>query len=904
MTSITERLSAALGDRYRIERELGEGGMATVYLARDLKHERNVAIKVLKPELAAVLGAERFVQEIKTTAALSHPHILPLFDSGEAGGFLYYVMPYIEGETICEKLDREGQFGIEEGVRIASEVADALDYAHRHGVIHRDIKPENILLHDGRPMVMDFGIALAVSAAAGGRMTETGLSLGTPHYMSPEQATAEKQITGRSDVYSLATVLYEMLAGEPPHGGGSAQVIIMKIITERAQPVGELRRSVPPNVAAALARALEKVPADRFATAKEFASALADRSFRAEGIETATGTTHGADRRLLIGAVAVALVAVLLAIVGWMRPSRQPARPMAFEIGLPSRVANSSYLAASVAVGPHGDAIAYVDTVGGTRQLWLKERGVVEPHIIPGTVGASGPTFSPDGTQVAYLVDGRVLRLRLGGGAATAFTDSPIAGLAGTYGLPGAWLDDGSMVLTTQNQVFYVPPEGGTPQRITTMDSLGFAIHQVSAVPGKRAALLAGCRLVGCATPQVLLARFDPLSIVPLVQGAPNGWALDDGRIVYILANGTRFVAALDVDGGTVGPPTQLAGNVTMGAIGAAFVMGRDGSMLYLTGGAPPPSSSVELVRVGRDHPPVVIPGSAGLEMPNNSQIDVSPDGKSVLLSVANGGTSALAQLTGTHVVVFSLASGTSTRLTTDEATNIRANWSPDGRRVLWISNRRNGRYEAWSRAADGAGEPQLLASGPRDIYEVSLSPDGAWLIYRTDDLAAGRGDIYARRVSGDTTVVPIAVSPEEETSPDVSPNGRWIAYAEQIGERKEVVVRSFPDASQSRVQVSSGGGTEPRWSPDGRALVYRKALDHQIVFANVATGDAFRVVGESRISLDSDRYLGNDDTHQWDFMPDGKELLLARLMGDDSTRTPLRMILEEGTIPALRGAN
>ena len=199
----SSRLSTALADRYRIERELGQGGMATVYLAEDLKHDRKVALKVLKPELAAVLGAERFVVEIKTTASLQHPHILPLFDSGTADGFLYYVMPFIEGETLRDKLNRETQLGVDEAVRIAREVADALDYAHRHGVIHRDIKPENILLHDGRPMVADFGIALAVSAAAGGRMTETGLSLGTPHYMSPEQATADKEITARSDIYSL-----------------------------------------------------------------------------------------------------------------------------------------------------------------------------------------------------------------------------------------------------------------------------------------------------------------------------------------------------------------------------------------------------------------------------------------------------------------------------------------------------------------------------------------------------------------------------------------------------------------------------------------------------------------------------------------------------------------------------
>src|SRR6187551_346427 len=186
-----------------------------------------------------------------TTASLQHPHILPLFDSGTADGFLFYVMPYIQGETIREKLNRETQFGVDEAVRIAREVADALDYAHRHGVIHRDIKPENILLHDGRPMVADFGIALAVSAAAGGRMTETGLSLGTPHYMSPEQATAEKEISGRSDIYSLGSVLYEMLAGQPPHLGGSAQQIIMKIIAEPVEPVTKLRKTVPPHVATA-----------------------------------------------------------------------------------------------------------------------------------------------------------------------------------------------------------------------------------------------------------------------------------------------------------------------------------------------------------------------------------------------------------------------------------------------------------------------------------------------------------------------------------------------------------------------------------------------------------------------------------------------------------------------------
>jgi eukaryotic-like serine/threonine-protein kinase len=304
-------LTAALADRYRIERELGAGGMATVYLAHDLKHDRKVAIKVLKPELAAVLGADRFIVEIKTTAALQHPHILPLFDSGTAEGQLFYVMPYIQGETIREKLNRETQFGVDEAVRIAREIADALDYAHRHGVIHRDIKPENILLHDGRAMVMDFGIALAVSAAAGGRMTETGLSLGTPHYMSPEQATAEKEITGRSDVYSLATVLYEMLTGNPPFTGAAAQQIIMKIITESAEPVTKYRKSVPANIAAALDKALEKLPADRFENAKAFSDALATRSYSHATTAGIGATAAPASRRARL----IALAAWILAIV-------------------------------------------------------------------------------------------------------------------------------------------------------------------------------------------------------------------------------------------------------------------------------------------------------------------------------------------------------------------------------------------------------------------------------------------------------------------------------------------------------------------------------------------------------------------------------------------------------------
>ena len=237
MTDVPGRLTAALADRYQLERELGQGGMATVYLAEDLKHDRKVAVKVLRPELAAVIGADRFLSEIKTTANLQHPHILPLFDSGEADGFLFYVMPFVEGETVRDRMTREKQLPVADAVRITTEVAAALDYAHRHNVIHRDIKPENILLHDGSALVADFGIALAASKAGGSRMTETGMSLGTPHYMSPEQAMGEREITARSDVYALGCVLYEMLTGDPPFTGSTAQAIVARVVTESPRPM-------------------------------------------------------------------------------------------------------------------------------------------------------------------------------------------------------------------------------------------------------------------------------------------------------------------------------------------------------------------------------------------------------------------------------------------------------------------------------------------------------------------------------------------------------------------------------------------------------------------------------------------------------------------------------------------
>ncbi|MGH7701508.1 MAG: serine/threonine-protein kinase, partial [Gemmatimonadales bacterium] len=397
MTDALARLTAALSDRYTIEvgadgrpSLLGAGGMATVYLAQDLKHHRKVAVKVLRPELAAVIGAERFLHEITTTANLQHPHILALHDSGTVDGTVFYVMPFVEGETLRDRIAREKQLPIEEAVRITREVAGALDYAHRHGVIHRDIKSENILLHDGSALVADFGIALAATTAGGGRMTETGMSLGTPTYMSPEQAMGERALDARTDIYALGCVLYEMLTGEPPFSGPTAQAIVAKVMT--ADPVRpcDLRKTVPAHLEAATLTALAKLPADRFASAHAFADALSNSTFTLPAAGTtvrqAAPLAGGSRSRLRdplvlgLGVTTIALAGLALMLL--RRPGAEPAlRPIRFLYagGDSARVITNYPWPA--AISPDGGTLVYsVAEHGGGTIFYTRRTDQLEAH--------------------------------------------------------------------------------------------------------------------------------------------------------------------------------------------------------------------------------------------------------------------------------------------------------------------------------------------------------------------------------------------------------------------------------------------------------------------------------------------------------------------------------------------
>jgi serine/threonine-protein kinase len=338
MVDVFERLRAALESRYAIERELGSGGMATVYLAEDLKHHRKVAVKVLRPELAAALGPERFLREIEIAAALTHPHILTLIDSGEADGFLYYVMPYIEGDSLRVKLAHEGELPVGDAVRILRDVVDALAHAHRHGVVHRDVKPDNVLLLESHALVTDFGVAKAVSEATGReKLTTLGVALGTPTYMAPEQASADPHVDHRADIYAVGVLAYELLAGRPPFSGPTPQEVLSAHVTQIPQAVTTHRPSVPPALAGLVMRCLEKKPADRWQSAEELLPQL-------EALMTPSGgdpldASSADDRVVCVGCARRAgncvrsRHAVRAAVLGGVRCGRAPCRRVSCDVG-------------------------------------------------------------------------------------------------------------------------------------------------------------------------------------------------------------------------------------------------------------------------------------------------------------------------------------------------------------------------------------------------------------------------------------------------------------------------------------------------------------------------------------------------------------------------------------------
>jgi serine/threonine-protein kinase len=848
--STIDRLNAALEDRYSIERELGEGGMATVYLAEDVRHKRKVALKVLKPELAAVVGGERFLAEIETTAQLQHPHILPLFDSGEADGFLFYVMPYVEGESLRDRLDREHQLPVDEAVRIATQMAEALDYAHRQGVIHRDVKPANVLVQEGQPVIADFGIALAVGAAGGGRLTETGLSLGTPHYMSPEQATGEDYLGPQTDIYALACVLYETLAGQPPHTGSTAQAILARIIAGEVVPVTEHRKSVPAHVDAALRCGLEKVPADRFRDARAFARALHDPAFRhGPSAAKVPGAAAGPWKRLAIALAATA--GVLALIVGGLLLSRPDSPGPGTASTVTSVLFPDSFdLGSYVALGPSPQ---------GTRLLVTTEDGILVRDlccsdftlVAPGT-NTSNPMLSPDGSAVAFFnwAELRIERLEFAAPSRRVVADD----LSIEFGID--WGPD-DRILYAKDMVdglWLVPAGGGAPERLTMPDpSRGELGHWTPTfLPGGDKVLFTAYRTpVDSSTIEVLDLETGERTLV--LTGGLNARYLPSGHLVYVYWETLYAVPFNPATLETSGDPTPVVTDVYYrpGDGQAAYDVSDDGVLAYLR-------ATSELGE-GR----LVWVDAEGNQAPVNetwarfSEPRLSPDGQRITyLRTSIEGKS--------DVYAWDTVRQEETRLTREDRYVFRPVWSHDGERVYYVLE--DPHYDIYARDANAGSPPYAVVADSTENTPSDVSQDGVMALARWANSESDY-DIYTLRLDGDEGPQPFRVTEARESRPVFSPDGRWIAYSSNETGRAEIWVEAYPNPARApRQQVSRTGTDQARWGPggqlfftEGESRLMHATIDPQTGRASlpteVFTGD-YRLDLGFDVSPDGERFL------------------------------------------------
>jgi serine/threonine-protein kinase len=816
---VVERLNAALTGRYHIESEIGSGGMATVYLAQDLRHDRKVAVKVLNPELAAVVGTERFLAEIRTTANLSHPHILPLHDSGEADGFLFYVMPWVEGESLRERLDRDGQLPVEEAVRIAGHVADALHYAHQQGVIHRDIKPGNILFQAGSPVVADFGIALAVSAAGKGRLTETGLSLGTPYYMSPEQAVGEEIPTAASDVYSLGCVLYEMLTGDPPHTGSSAQAILGKILLADVTRPTKLRRTIPVNVEAAVLRALERLPADRFESAAALGAALVDKSFR-HGVAVAASAGP-------VGWRALAVAAGLLAVLGWgawaweaLRPSPLPVSR--FTVTLPADSGFSPSYGTSLALSPDGTRMVFVGP-GEERgiALWVKELDQLQPRRLPGTQDATVPFFSPDGQRVGfidYVGGGPDPRLAI---KVVALDGGPVEVLAdrGVFRGGGTWGSDGYIYGKGLFYLIRVPEAGGEVERATTLLEDESAHSWADALPNGRGVVFTVRFYGSYSNRDAKIALLDTQTGTHryLMPGVLARYA-ESGHLLVVQEDGTLVAVPFDQNSLALGTPVTIAQNVLVAEhsiFGSAdLALSRNGVLLYVAGEAQ--EALRELVWVGRDGTEEVVDPSWNPGALNT--LALSPDERFVAVGIEEDGQPQL--------WAKQLPDGPQARLTAGPDQAHRPVWSSDGAWITFSFGAGVGRHIRRIRSDGSVLESEAVLRRESNIDLLTYTPGGSGAVFVEDH------DLWHLDLDSDS-VRPLLSTEAREAGVALSPDGRWIAYVSDAQGRNEVFVRPFPDVSARRWPVSRNGGSEPVWAHNGRELFYRDLSDGWLVAAS-----------------------------------------------------------------------
>ncbi len=819
MSQTFENLKAAVADHYTIEREIGSGGMATVYLAHDIKHDRNVAVKVLRPELAAALGPERFVREIRIAARLTHPHILPLHDSGEANGFLYYVMPYIDGESLRARIEREGELPVHDAAKILAEIVDALSYAHEQGIVHRDIKPDNVLMSGQHALVTDFGVAKAVSEATGRQeLTTAGVALGTPSYMSPEQAAANPHIDHRTDIYAIGAMAYELLSGRPPFEGATPQAILAAHVMEPPDQITKHRAAVSPAMADLVMKCLEKKPADRWQSSAEMLPVLQSLSTPSGGM-TPTQThpmpsVQTWDRRKIVGAGVVAVAGVLALAFGLgVFDSDRPA----LTIGQSTRV---------------------------TRDLGIELY----------------PSLSPDGSTVAYSagpVDGMRLFVRqLAGGGTIALTEN----VPGNHHSP-QWSPDASQLMyASRGEIFVVPVFGGTPRRLAAPGSAGvpegYLGNPVWSPTGDRVAFVwqeFSTRLGTQRQPSAIYIQ--PVDVGPadkvadLTEVHSLRWSPDGSNIVFVsgaslFVNGSHELG--NVDPSSIGIVPVGGGDVVEvtagGFLNVSPVWAPDGSYLLFVSNRGGNRDVYQIAIDGNGGPRgEAVPITTGIDA---HTIDLSADGSLFTYSEFRH----IANIWSLDIPTQTASVSDAHAITNESQVVETAQFSPDGRWIIYDSNR-EGNQDIYRIPAAG-GEPQRLTTDPNDDYHPNFSPDGSEIAFYS--LRGGSRDIFVMGAEGEA-VQRLTSDSAQDRNPTWAPDGNALIFSSDRTGRSELYIirRDGKGVAWTDPEpLTTGGGFWARWSPVTGQVVYQSDPTNTIRILDPASGESRRVApGESGVS-------------------------------------------------------
>jgi serine/threonine-protein kinase len=770
-----DRLKAALAGRYTIERELGAGGMATVYLAADVKHHRKVAVKVLRAELAATMGAERFSREIEVAAQLQHPHILPLLDSGEAGGFYYYVMPYVEGESLRERIAHRGEMPVHEAVRVLIEVVDALAHAHAHGVVHRDIKPDNVLLSGRHALVTDFGVAKAVSEATGAHtLTSVGVALGTPAYMAPEQAAADPNLDHRVDLYAVGVLGYELLTGRPPFSGLTPQETLAAHVTRAPEPIEQRRPGLSPALSAVLMKCLAKRPSDRWQTADELLAQLEPLATPSGGTTpTTTRPTRAVTRRpgwVKYAVGGAAGIAVLAAGVLLLRPA-----PQAITLGKVSQVTFEPGLEIEPAISPDGKFVAYAGGTLADTRIYVRQPGGRPVALVPDSGPPQRrPLWSPDGTKIVFEGGPDLYVIPALGG---------VPHLLATDACCAAWSPDGAQIAYARSlslQAVTQPPE---------------SIYAMPAEGGPS-------RFLGIV--------YDPYALT---------WS-PDGRWIALTSGNSQFARGRAFFGNR--GPSAI---VLLPAAGGTTVVVTDHAELNESPAWEPDSRHLLFVsnRAGPRDVYALRLESSGRPSGKPARITTGLDAHSITLS-ADGRRLAYSAYTA-RANVWAIPISTAGPLSVDRAVQITSGnqtteimrVSHDGR-WLYFDSDRSGNSDLYRMPLAG-GEPEQLTNDPADDFAPEASPDGRWVAFHS--LRGGTRDVYVMPAEGGPAQRVTDDSGQERT-PHWSPDGNSLVYFLSGSASHDgvwVITRDAAGRWGSPRQISNAPGLTD-WTPDGRSIV------------------------------------------------------------------------------------